>query len=105
MKDAGDKVFLILDNLSVHHSKPVKAWLAENQEKIECYYFPGYSPELNQEERLDSDLKQAIGSKADRKCPLRTQEKLRAAANDPMTMLEEYLQCVAPCLGKQPVQR
>lgn len=30
VKDAGRKVFLILDNVRVHHSKPVKAWLAEN---------------------------------------------------------------------------
>lgn len=26
IKDAGRKVFLILDNLRVHHDKPVKAW-------------------------------------------------------------------------------
>jgi hypothetical protein len=35
IKDAGKKVFLILDNLRVHHSKPVKAWLEKNKEKIE----------------------------------------------------------------------
>jgi transposase len=29
VKDAGRKVFLILDNLRVHHSKPVKAWATE----------------------------------------------------------------------------
>ena len=77
-------MFLILDNLRVHHSKPVKAWLEENKEKIECFYLPSYSPELNPEERLNSDLKQAIGSKV----PTRTKEKLRNAANDHMTMLE-----------------
>ena len=27
IKDATKKVFLILDNLRAHHSKPVKAWL------------------------------------------------------------------------------
>jgi len=46
IKDAGKKVFLILDNLRVHHSKPVKAWLEKNKEKIECFYLPSYSPEL-----------------------------------------------------------
>jgi transposase len=84
IKDTEKKVFLILDNLRVHHSKPVKAWLEENKEKIECFYLPSYSPELNPEERLNSDLKQAIGSKV----PVRTKEKLRNAANDHMTMLE-----------------
>jgi thymidine kinase len=40
IKDAGRKVFLILDNLRVHHSKPVKAWLAEHQKQIEVFYYP-----------------------------------------------------------------
>ena len=91
IKDAKKKVFLILDNLRVHHSKLVKAWLEENKEKIECFYLPSYSHELNPEERLNSDLKQAIGSKV----PVRTKEKLRAAANDHMTMLENNPQRVA----------
>ena len=75
---------MILDNLRVHHSKPVKAWLEENKDKIECFYLPSYSPELNPEERLNSDLKQVIGTKV----PVRTKEKLHAAASDHMTMLE-----------------
>lgn len=54
---------MILDNLRVHHSKPVKAWLEKNIEKIECFNLPSYNPKLNPEERLNSDLKQAIGSK------------------------------------------
>jgi transposase len=35
IKDAGKKIFLILDNLSVHHCKPVKAWVAANSDKME----------------------------------------------------------------------
>ena len=35
IKDAGRKLFLILDNLRVHRSQPVKAWAAERQDKIE----------------------------------------------------------------------
>lgn len=34
-KDAKKKVFMILDNLRVHHSKPVKAWLEDHKGKIE----------------------------------------------------------------------
>jgi len=84
IKDAGKKVFLILDNLKVHHSKPVKTWAGERTDKIELFYLPSYSPELNPEERLNADLKHAIGSKV----PARTKPKLRAAANDHMVMLE-----------------
>jgi transposase len=78
-------VFLILDNLRVHHSKPVKAWLAERKEQIEVFYLPSYSPELNPEERLNADLKQAIGKRV----PVRTKAKLRDAANEHMAMLEK----------------
>ncbi|MHA6907985.1 transposase [Ralstonia pseudosolanacearum] len=74
------KVFLILDNLGVHHCKPVKAWLAEHAKHIEVFYLPSYSPELNPGERLNADLKHAIGSKM----PVRTKAKLRAAADEHM---------------------
>ena len=84
IKDANRKVFLILDNLRVHHSKPVKAWLEENREMIEVFYLPSYSPELNPEERLNADLKHAIGAKV----PARTRTKLKAAATNHMVMLE-----------------
>lgn len=46
------KVFLILDNLRVHHSKIVKQWLEENKEKIELFYLPSYSPEKNPDKYL-----------------------------------------------------
>lgn len=85
IKDAGKKVFLILDNLRVHHSKLVKAWVAERQEQIELFYLPSYSPQLNPEERLNADLKQEIGKRV----PVRTKSKLREAANDHMAMLEQ----------------
>jgi transposase len=54
------RVFLILDNLRVHHSKAVKKWLAENEEKIQVFYLPSYSPELNPDELLNADLKQQV---------------------------------------------
>lgn len=85
IKDAGKKVFLILDNLRVHHSKPVKTWVAERQDKIELFYLPSYSPELNPEGRLNADLKHAIGTKV----PVRTKAKLKLAATEHMLKLEQ----------------
>ena len=84
IKDAGKKIFLILDNLGVHHCKPVKAWLAQNLDKMAVFYLPSYSPELNPEERLNADLKHVIRSKV----PVRTKAKLQAAALDHMTALQ-----------------
>jgi transposase len=76
IKQAGRKVFLVLDNLGVHHCKPVKEWLAAHPEQIEVFYLPSYSPELNPDERLNGDLKQDIETKA----PIRTKAKLQSAA-------------------------
>lgn len=84
IKDAEKKVFLILDNLRVHHSKVVKTWVAERMDQIELFYLPSYSPQLNPEERLNADLKQEMGKRV----PVRTKAKLRQAANEHMTMLE-----------------
>ena len=85
IKDADKKVFLILDNLRVHHSKIVQAWVAQHSEQIELFYLPSYSPQLNPEERLNADLKQEMGKRV----PVRTKSKLRAAANEHMAMLEQ----------------
>jgi transposase len=84
IKDANKKVFLILDNLRVHHSKPVKAWLAEHKEQIEVFYLPSYSPELNPDERLNADLKHALGSRIQ----ARTKDKLKQVTKAHMEMLE-----------------
>jgi len=81
--DANRKVFLILDNLGVHHCKPVKQWLAEHSAQMEVFYLPSYSPELNPEERLNADLKHVIR----RNVPARTKAKLRAATEEHMAVI------------------
>ena len=83
--DADRKVFLILDNLRVHRSKPVKAWSVEHKEQIELFYLPSYSPELNPEERLNADPKQALYTKV----PIRTKARFKAATNEHMQLLEK----------------
>lgn len=84
IKDAPRKVFLILDNLGVHHSKPVKAWLAEHRASMEAFYLPSYSPELNPDERLNASLKHALGSRV----AMRTKARLKGATEAHMTELE-----------------
>lgn len=77
VKDAGKKVFLVLDNLRAHHSKAVKAWLAENKSTIEVFYLPAYSPDLNPDERLNADIKHYVGTRV----PVRSKEKLRTTTS------------------------
>jgi hypothetical protein len=45
IKDAGRKVFLILDRLPVHRSAMVREWLARHKAQVEVFYLPSYSPE------------------------------------------------------------
>ena len=73
VEDAGRKVFLVLDNLPVHHARAVQAWLAEHAAEIEVFHLPAYSPELNPDEGLNADLKQA----ATRKPPARSKDDLK----------------------------
>jgi transposase len=60
--DSSQKVFLILDNLKVHHAKLVTAWLAERTDQIEVFYLPPYSPEINPDEYLNRDFKTELRS-------------------------------------------
>ena len=60
IKDVDKKVFLILDNLKVHHGKIVQAWLNENKTRIEVFYLPPYAPERNPDEYLNHCLKQNV---------------------------------------------
>ena len=42
-KDAGQKVFLIVENLKVHHATKVKTWVAGHTHEIELFYLPAYN--------------------------------------------------------------
>lgn len=84
VKDVPRKVFLVMDNLKVHHCKPVKEWLEKNAARIEVFYLPSYSPELNPDERLNADLKRAITTRV----PRRTKDGLLKKTTDHMDMVK-----------------
>lgn len=54
------KVFLILDNLKIHHGKFVSAWLEKHKEPMEVFFLPSYAPEYNPDEYLNHALKLSI---------------------------------------------
>ena len=56
------KIFLILDNLKVHHGKMVENWVSERKKQIELFFFPSYSPQLNPDEYLNNMLKKNVHS-------------------------------------------
>ena len=59
-KDASQKVFLIVDNLRVHHATKVKVWVAAHAHEIELFYLPADAPDHNLDEYLNNDLKQKL---------------------------------------------
>jgi transposase len=63
IKSSEKKVFVILDNLSVHHGKILKEWLKHNSDRIEIFHLPSYSPELNPDEYFNGTLKRTLESK------------------------------------------
>ena len=57
IRDSKQKVFLILDNLNVHHGKLAASWLKNRKDKIEVFFLPPYAPEYNPDECLNHALK------------------------------------------------
>ncbi|VAW47353.1 Mobile element protein [hydrothermal vent metagenome] len=91
IKRQDNKVFLILDNLRVHHSKIVKKWEQEHKTEIELFYLPSYSPDRNPDEYLNCDLKYGLSEKPAPK----TVEKLKENLENHMSMLQENSHRVA----------
>ena len=85
VKDADRKIFLVLNNLRVHHSHIVRDWLAEHEDQIELFFLPSYSPELNPDEYLNGDLKAGVHSGA----PARNEKQLAKKAFSHLRMLQK----------------
>ncbi|WP_063534607.1 IS630 family transposase [Burkholderia sp. MSMB1589WGS] len=94
------KAFLILDNLKVHHARPVKAWLAEHVNKIEVFYLPSYSPELNPDEMLNAVLKASVTKQA----PARIKGHLKKAAISHLRRLQKSPQRLARYFMHEPIR-
>ncbi len=57
IKDTGRKIFIIVDNLRVHHAKKVQKWVEKHKDRIEIFFLPPYSPEHNPDEYMNQDVK------------------------------------------------
>jgi len=94
------KMYLILDNLRVHHSKLVMKWVEENSSKIALFHLPSYSPEKNPDEYLNCDLKYGL---SDKPAP-RNQKQLQNNVEDHMKMLQENQQRVRKYFNHQDIK-
>jgi transposase len=85
VRDARRKVFLILDRLKAHRARLTRDWLAEHRSEIEVHHLPPYSPELNPDEGVNADLKQAVP----RRAPARSKQQLKRATISHMRSLSK----------------
>jgi transposase len=58
--EASRKVLLIVDRLQAHKTPEVDAWAEAHRDRIDVFYLPAYSPELNPVEYLNNDMKGAV---------------------------------------------
>ena len=57
-------IFLIVDGHPVHKSKSVARFVESLKDRLQLFFLPSYSPELNPDERVWNDLKNnAVGRK------------------------------------------
>jgi len=78
LKGESNKIFLIVDGHSVHKSKMVKDWISKRPDRLEIFYLPPYSPELNPDEYLNQDIKtNTVRSK-----PPRTKDEMTETAKN-----------------------
>ncbi len=90
IKTSEKKIFLVLDNLRVHHAKLVKQWLEDKESKITLHYLPSYSPELNPDEYLNCDLKAKFRSDT----PTRKKGEMKIKMQKHMTDIQNQPQRV-----------
>ena len=64
IKYSRQKIFFITDGHPAHKTKKLNEWLEENKQRIEVFFLPPYSPELNPQEYVNQDVKtDVIGKK------------------------------------------
>lgn len=76
------KIFFITDNHPAHKTKMLQEWLEENKERIEVFFIPPYSPELNAQEYLNQDVKTNVVGK---KRPI-NKEQMKSNVRDFMNL-------------------
>jgi transposase len=70
LRQAGTKVFLIVDSHPAHRAARTREWLAQHADQVRLIFLPAYSPELNPDEMLTQDVKSnALGRRRPHRLP------------------------------------
>jgi transposase len=60
IKYSRQKIYFVTDGHPAHKTKKLNEWLSENKDRIEVFFLPPYSPELNPQEYVNQDVKTNI---------------------------------------------
>ena len=64
IKYSREKIYFVTDGHPAHKTKKLNEWLLDNKNRIEVFFLPPYSPELNPQEYVNQDVKtNVIGKK------------------------------------------
>lgn len=86
LKNSDRDIFLIVDGSSVHTAKQVKEFVASTDGKLQLYFLPPYSPDLNPDEWVWKNVKHdTIGRSA-----VRGKDDLKAVAVGALRHLQKF---------------
>jgi transposase len=83
--DFDTPIFLVVDGSSVHKANIVKKYVASTEGKLELFFLPPYSPELNPDEWVNKNVKH---DRIARAVPL-TRDELKTVAVDALERLKK----------------
>ena len=69
IQDIDGKIFLIVDRARYHTSEETSGWLARHKDRIELFFLPSYSPDLNPDEWVWKTLSMTMSTASCRKSP------------------------------------
>ena len=63
IKYSRQKIFFVTDGHPAHKTRKLNEWLGKNTSRIEVFFLPPYSPELNPQEYVNQDVKTNVTGK------------------------------------------
>ena len=94
--DIDRPVFLIVDGSSVHKAVKVREFVASTQGRLQLFFLPSYSPQLNPDEWVWKNVKH---DRIARKVP-QTKEELKMIAHGALRRLQQLPDTVPGFFGK-----
>jgi transposase len=62
LRNTSKKVLLITDRLKAHEDDTVQEWVEAHRDRIQLFYLPRYSPEMNPVEYLNQHMKETVNA-------------------------------------------